>query len=332
MSKVLTISVAAYNAEKWLAKCLDSFCISEIMENLDVIIVNDGSSDRTIEVAQKYVTSYPETFRLINKENGGHGSTINAAIPEAAGKYFKIVDADDWVERDGLIDLINKLKSMEIDAVYSPYYEVNADNFNKTKVFGMKKNSKFSDQIVDIKQLDPDFDIQMHSLTFRTEMLQKNFTAIDEHCFYVDMEYNVFYFSQVNKIYISEVPVYDYLIGTSEQSVNMSNMVKRRDQHLRVCKRLFTYYNKGQEYIDRLIESCVINEYRILLEINEHEQSKKELFQFETLLKELNEILYKQTISNGLKNMKQTAMVIYIMRSLHFKGYKVIHKMIYLRG
>ena len=143
--KTLSISIAAYNAEKWLSKCLDSFCVPDVMDYLDVIIVNDGSSDGTSEVACKYITAYPDTFRLINKDNGGHGSTINASIPNAIGKYYKIVDADDWVENDGLIDLINKLNSIDADVVYSPYYKVNADDFGKTKVFGMEKNSKFSD-------------------------------------------------------------------------------------------------------------------------------------------------------------------------------------------
>ena len=329
MSKTLTISVAAYNAEKWLSKCLDSFCIPEIMENLDVIIVNDGSSDGTSEVAKKYVTAHPQTFRLIEKENGGHGSTINVSIPRAVGKYYKIVDADDWVENYGLIDLINKLKSIDADVVYSSYYKVNADDFSKTKVFGMENNSKFYDQIVGVDVLDPAFDIQMHALTFRTELLQKNFTTIDEHCFYVDMEYNVFYFSLIKSIYTSDVPVYDYLVGTNEQSVNMVNMVKRRDQHLRVCKRLFSFYGKGQSYIDRLIESCIINEYRILLEIVDPIQSKNELLQFETELKESDKKLYKRIVLNGLKDMKQTAMVIWLMRLLHFGGYKGVHKLIH---
>lgn len=330
--KILSISVAAFNAEKWLSKCLDSFCVQDVMDCLDVIIVNDGSTDRTSEVAKKYVTAYPGTFRLIEKENGGHGSTINASIPNAIGKYYKIVDADDWVENDGLIDLINKLNSIDADVVYSPYYKVNADDFVKTKFFGMEKNSKFYNQIVDIDVLDPVFDIQMHALTFRTELLQKNFTPIDEHCFYVDMEYNVFYFSSANNIYISDVPIYDYLVGTNEQSVNMTNMVKRRDQHLRVCKRIFSFYGKGKSYIDRLIESYVINEYRILLEIEDSIQSKNELLQFETELKGFDKRLYECTVSNGMKSMKQTAMVIWLMRLLHFCGYKGLHKLIHLRG
>ena len=101
--KILSISIAAYNAEKWIERCLDSFCIPEIAADIEVIIVNDGSTDHTEQYAHKYVVLYPDIFRLINKKNGGHGSTINVGIKKACGKYFKIVDADDWVEKEGLI-------------------------------------------------------------------------------------------------------------------------------------------------------------------------------------------------------------------------------------
>ena len=129
---------------------------------------------------------------------------------------------------------------------------------------------------------------------------------------------------------MSEFPVYDYLIGTDEQSVNMLNMVKRREQHLRVCKRLFSYYGNYQSYIDSLIENCVLNEYRILFEIKDSIQSKKEMLQFDTTLKEASVNLYKHTVSNGVKEKKQTAMLVFLMRLIHFYGYKCFHGLIHL--
>ena len=98
MEKILTISIAAYNAEKDIARCLDSLIATGIIEKLDVVIVNDGSVDQTAEIANSYVKKYVNSIRLINKQNGGHGSTINASIKVAKGKYYKILDSDDWVE------------------------------------------------------------------------------------------------------------------------------------------------------------------------------------------------------------------------------------------
>ena len=122
MKKILSISVAAYNAENWLNRCIDSMVIPEILELIEIIIVNDGSSDKTLEIAKQYESLYPQSIVVINKDNGGHGSTINVAKKIAKGKYFKVVDADDWVNRDGFIALVNRLVSIKKDIVFSPYY------------------------------------------------------------------------------------------------------------------------------------------------------------------------------------------------------------------
>ena len=92
--KILTVTIPSYNVEAYLEDCLESFVNSEVMDDIEVLIVNDGSSDNTAKIAQRYVDKYENTFRLINKENGGHGSTINTGVREAKGKYFKVVDED----------------------------------------------------------------------------------------------------------------------------------------------------------------------------------------------------------------------------------------------
>ena len=89
--KTLTISVAAYNVEETLGKTLESFNDSRVYSDLEVLIVNDGSTDHTKEIAQKYEKLAPETFKYVEKENGGHGSTINKCISVATGKYFKVI-------------------------------------------------------------------------------------------------------------------------------------------------------------------------------------------------------------------------------------------------
>ena len=95
--KILSVSIASYNVEAYLEECLESFVNSKVMDDLEVLVIDDGSSDSSPEIAQWYVDKFPDTFRLIRKENGGHGSTINKGIEVASGKYFKVVDGDDWV-------------------------------------------------------------------------------------------------------------------------------------------------------------------------------------------------------------------------------------------
>ena len=96
MEKILSVSIASYNVEKFIRKALDSCCVPEIMDRLEVLVVNDGSTDSTLEIAREYETQYPQTFRVIDKENGGYGSTVNASIRAARGKYFRLLDGDDW--------------------------------------------------------------------------------------------------------------------------------------------------------------------------------------------------------------------------------------------
>lgn len=309
MKKILTISVAAYNSEKWIDKSLNSFIVPEIIKDIEVLVINDGSTDRTSLIVQKYTSKYPDTFFLIDKENGGHGSTINMSIKAARGRYFKIVDSDDWVEKEGIIALVNKLKNIEVDAVISPYYIVDETYSSKTLMDSISElDRKYINRIVYIDQLNVKWNLSMHALTFRTEMLQSNFIKIDEKCFFVDLEYISFYISYVNTTFIMGKPVYNYLVGTNEQSINMSNMVKRRTEHLHVCRKLLNHYltsDHNTDIIYEIAKSCVMNEYRILFEITDYKESKKEIIEFENILKKLGSDIYDLIIVNGLKEKKK---------------------------
>lgn len=333
MTKILTISVAAYNAEKWLAKCLDSICIPEIMEDIEVFIVNDGSTDRTGDIGKAYQSRYPDTIRLIEKENSGHGSTINIGIQKASGRYFKLVDADDWVERNGIIDLVKKLTVLDVDVVISPFFYVNEESVSKTLETALVKKSLMN-HVTNVESIDSTFYdcLHMHALTFKTELLQENFIPIDEKCFFVDLEYVVFYFSRVKSVYFSEVPVYDYLVGTSYQSVDVTNKVRRRKQHLRMVRRLMDFYDaEGQSALLPLaavntVKGAIISEYGVLFHIPDREQSLREVRDWEAELKSRFPKLYREAICFGIKTRKETAMAVEIMRLTRFHGFKIIHK------
>ena len=129
MNKLLTIVVPVYKVEPYINKCLDSCVLADekLMSQLEVIIVNDGTPDNSAEMSREYVKRYPQTFRQIDKENGGHGSTINTSLKAANGKYYKLVDSDDWVEKDGMIKLVHALGKTDADLVLNPFYEVEND-------------------------------------------------------------------------------------------------------------------------------------------------------------------------------------------------------------
>ena len=324
--KYLTISIAAYNAEKWLEMCLNSFVIPEILEDIEVLIVNDGSTDSTAEIAEKYVTQYPNAFVLINKENGGHGSTINAGIKAASGLYFKLVDADDWVENDGLLDLINVIKEHTADAFISPYYKCFEKTGEKILV-NSPRMQKLVGKEQNVESLYKLYEFTLPSLTFRTDILKSHFTGIDEKCFYVDNEYVCFYINYVQNVILTGVPVYDYRIGTNEQSININNTIKRLDHQLKVINRLIDFYleESHSKIVQSFVMDCILYRYRTLISIPEASTSKKEFIRFESFMFSKSNELYFQAISNGIKDKKETAMFVHVMRKVKYKGYALLH-------
>ena len=111
LNKILTVSIAAYNVEAYIKENLESILASEAREDIEVLVVDDGGKDHTLEIAQTYEKKYPGIVYAVHKENGGYGSVQNYSIQHAAGEYFKILDGDDWVNAEGLTRLVNYLKA-----------------------------------------------------------------------------------------------------------------------------------------------------------------------------------------------------------------------------
>lgn len=252
MEKLLTVVVPSYNVEKYLEETLESFVIPEIMDDLEVLIVNDGSKDRTPEIGAAYEMRYPQTFRLISKENGGHGSTINRGIEEAKGTYFKVVDGDDWVDREGFTELIHRLKTSDADYVVTNYYKVNdVTKEKKLEEFPyLKTHPKCR-----FEEVVGNTDILMHALVIRTAILKENGIRLDEHCFYVDNEYITFPVPYVETVEYYEIPVYMYRLAQATQSVSMQGFQKHLPDHVKVTMRLVQFAAKYSEMLEESKET-----------------------------------------------------------------------------
>lgn len=238
-NKVLTISVAAYNVEKTLEKTLSSFNDSRVLSDLEVLIIDDGSHDDTYKIAQKFEKEAPQTFRYIKKENGGHGSTINKGLELAAGKYFKVVDGDDWVDTDALYKFIQELKKIDSDLVLTNYTEVYPTRSKKIGLIsGMSTKEYTWNDEINIER------VVLHTVTVKTELLRKNNVQITEKCFYVDIEFVVWaaYVSQTIR-YI-DLYLYQYRLGESEQSVAKKNMLKNVAMQKKVSYQLVKMYDQ----------------------------------------------------------------------------------------
>ncbi len=308
MEKILTISIAAYNAESDISRCLDSLINSGVLEKLDVVVVNDGSKDQTSKIVKEYVEKYKDSIHMIDKENGGHGSTINSSIKVAEGKYYKILDSDDWVDSNNLAKLVCYLEANNVDLVLNPYHEVAYSDHSVKKMVEMERNQLEYEIKYDIKKLSEKCVLFMHSLTFKTDVIKKMGSIIDEHCFYVDMEYSIFPMLYVRDFVYLDYSVYQYLLGSQTQSMNIQNMIKRREQHLKVIKRLIEFYNNNESKlcinlrnIIRLrIKYAVYQQYKIYFSMSE-KNALLEVKKFDSWLKKANLDLYSGVSGRFMK-------------------------------
>lgn len=306
--KVLTICVPSYNVEETLDRALYSFVSCGHAELLDVLVVNDGSSDRTKEIGRLYEDKYPGIIKLVDKENGGHGSTINTAIELARGKYFRVVDGDDWLEPKELGKLLLKLKSMEengekVDLVSSDYAQIDmtTGGINRIK---MKKGILSYDKVYDIDKVDiSDQYFSIHSITYRTEVLRQSELRLSEHAFYVDVEYQMLTLPWVKTILFTAGELYRYSVGNSGQSISKTSFVKRYDNHDRVMRRVIDFYADHisempatvERYYRTLIEKHFLNtHYSIsLLYDEDRERGLRRTKEFDHYLKSKHRMLYE---------------------------------------
>ena len=320
MDKILTISVAAYNAENDLRRCLDSMIKTTIAEKLEIIVVNDGSKDDTLLVAKEYETKFPNVIRVIDKENGGHGSTINASIKIATGKYYKIVDSDDWVDKRGIESLVKELENIDADLVLNPYQDIDAKTLKQNNLINPYSDNVQIGVVQSINNID-DIVIYMHSTTFKTQLLKQMGPIIDEDCFYVDMEYTLFPLKYVQNYICFDLPVYQYLLGTATQSMNKNSLIKRREQHLKVTKRIIQYYEEIktdsesgiQKIVLRRVRLALLNQYKIYFNMNSSE-SRKEIKKFDEWAKAVSRETYKGPEGRLMKIVKfnrQTGFIFY---------------------
>ncbi len=236
MSKILTIVIPSYNVEAFLEKTVNSFLAEEIMDDIEILIVNDGSKDKTKEIGMHFEEQYPQCVKLVDKENGGHGSTINKGLSIATGKYFKVVDGDDWVDTAAFVSYVKKLKNIKVDMVLTPFNEVYIPSMKTIKRatanVSTDKEYALSDVLGDIGDC-----YQMHSITFRTAIIQGKL-KITEHCFYVDQEYILLPLGAVEKVMFLDNTIYQYRLGDENQSVSVTSKQKNRAMHRKVVMRL----------------------------------------------------------------------------------------------
>ena len=245
--KLLSIAIPSYNSEKFMRKCIESLLPGG--EEVEIIVVNDGSKDGTGAVADEYAKKYPTIVKAVHQENGGHGEAVNAGLRNATGLYYKVVDSDDWVNEEAYLKILKTLaelvKSGDMVDMFISNYVYEKEGKKRKKV--MQYRTAFpTDQVFtwnDVKFLHVGQYILMHSVIYRTQMLKDCGLELPKHTFYVDNIYVYHPLPYVKKMYYLDVNFYRYFIGRSDQSVNEQIMIGRIDQQYRVTRLMLGYYD-----------------------------------------------------------------------------------------
>ncbi len=237
--KLLTFAIPCYNSENYMEKCIESILPGG--EDVEIIIVDDGSRDRTAEIADRYAAQYPSIVRAIHQPNGGHGEAVNTGIANAAGLYFKVVDSDDWVDAEAYAKILGKLRELvqskkNIDMLLANYvYEKEGAKHKKVmRQTGFPTDCIFSWK--DVRHFYKGHYILMHSVIYRTQLLRDCGLKLPDHTFYVDNIYVYKPLPYVHSMYYMDVDFYRYFIGRDDQSVNEKVMISRIDQQIKVNK------------------------------------------------------------------------------------------------
>lgn len=305
--KLLSFAVPCYNSAAYMEKCVDSLLKGG--EDVEIIIVNDGSTDETAMIADRYAREYPSIIKAVHKENGGHGSAVNAGIDQADGLYFKVVDSDDWVKEEPYMQILDTLKDLTggeqvLDMLVSNFvYEKVGEK--RHKVMRYKHALPVGEMFTweDVKHFHKGQYMLMHSVIFRTKLLRECGLRLPEHTFYVDNLYVFEPLIYVRNMYYLDVNFYRYYIGREDQSVNESVMIGRIDQQIKVNKLMIDYLveKKSQAAANKKLYHYMLSYLDIITTVSsillirsgteENLEKKKELWNY---LRKKDWLLYRK--------------------------------------
>lgn len=246
--KILSIAVPCFNSQDYMEKCIKSLLVGG--DDVEIIIVNDGSTDNTGRIADELAAKHPDIIKAVHKENGGHGDAVNTGIANATGLFFKVVDSDDWLDATAFKQVLKTLKKVirneeRLDLLLTNYVYDKAGRKHKkvmryTGALPEKKIIGWDEDKIKFNKFQY---VLMHSVIYRTKILREAKLILPKHTFYVD---NIYLFKPmvyVKKLMYLNVDLYHYYIGREGQSVNEQTMIKRIDQQIFINKNLIDFFS-----------------------------------------------------------------------------------------
>ena len=304
--KILTIVIPTYNMQDYLRRCLDSLLVDQERLNLiEVLVINDGSKDNSSAIAHDYEGKYPESFRVIDKENGNYGSCVNRGLKEAKGKYFRILDADDRFDTGALAQLVDVLATTDLDLVFSRCIHRNTDEsiINENHYPSVVR----ADVEIDATQYDAIeegyWPFIMHMMTYKTSVLRDVNLVLSEGISYSDNEYVFYPLEKVRTLIFVDIPLYQYTMGREGQTMTPALMLKRVKHFEKILDRMVVYLEEKKNSLPR---ATYINQvgvafsmmhwmYSLLLSTDVDEESSKMLAKLERYSAAIPELQQRTT-------------------------------------
>lgn len=255
--KLLTLAISAYNMQEYLGKCLDSVTRPDIPDTLEVIIVNDGSKDKTSEIAHQYEKRFNSIIRVIDKENGHYGSCINKALEVATGKYFRPLDADDWMNTDALVSLLSLLENNDNDLIvttHTNYLDNNRVNHIKIPD-SIIVNKKYDLKTLDFQKEKIDCFLKMHTMTYKTSILKNMSLKLSTGISYTDSEYCMFPLDKANSVIFYDLDLYQYNLSREGQTMQQSIITKSVKPFYLISMKMIDYFIKNYDRNNSVVRS-----------------------------------------------------------------------------
>lgn len=333
--KIISFTIPCYNSAAYMDKCIQSVLAGG--KDIEVIIVDDGSTkDDTARIADNYSKKYPDIVKVIHQENGGHGEAVNTGLAHATGKFFKVVDSDDWVDLKSYKKILSVLKNFEdgeepdmliANYVYNKVGISRKKVIHYDNVFPVEKMFSWNE----VGNFKIDQYILMHSAIYKTQILRECSLQLPKHTFYVD---NIFVFEPlpfVKKMYYVNTNFYRYFIGRADQSVNEDIMISRIDQQIDVTKRMINFYLESNVENEKC-NSYMIKYLRIMMEVSsifliisgtkENLAKKKELWNYARKDRKLYRKLRYSLLGFSVNLPGKVG------RMISKNGYKIMNKLI----
>lgn len=290
--------------EKYISKCLESLIIPSI-DKLDIIVVNDGSKDKSSEIAHSYSDKYPDSIRVIDKENGNYGSCINAALPTIKGKYVKILDADDTFNTENLEKYIKLLSQYNESLIIT--------NFIRKKENGKLINQQEYSYLIakDVYRFNEILDflanpkLTMHAVTFRSNVFKNLNYHQTEGISYTDNEWLFLPFSRVDEIRYINISIYELLRGREGQTMDSKVISKQLDHFEKILWNSINIYENNKNVSNPYVLNYFSKRIRIIAQVIYHnylfinsEEFNEKLIKTDDKFKKIDIDLYNEILNN----------------------------------